>query len=146
MTTAVIKQSTHESFTRDEPTTPGSDRTFGLVMAAALAVVSLMNGWHLGRLWPWTSVGAVLFAVAAWVRPSSLHFLNRLWMKLGLLMHKVVNPVIMGLLFYGTILPTGLVMRLLGKDLLRLKREPKAETYWIARAPGPSPESMRDQF
>jgi hypothetical protein len=146
MTTAVIKQSTHESFTRDEPTTPGSDRTFGLVMAAALAVVSLMNGWHLGRLWPWTSVGAVLFAVAAWVRPSSLHFLNRLWMKLGLLMHKVVNPVIMGLLFYGTILPTGLVMRLLGTDLLRLKREPKAETYWIARAPGPSPESMRDQF
>ena len=146
MTTAVITQSTHESFTRDEPTALGSDRTFGLVMAAALAVVSLLNGWHLGRLWPWTSVGAVLFAAAAWFRPSSLRLLNRLWMKLGLLMHKVVNPLVMGLLFYGTILPTGLVMRLRGRDLLRLKRESKAETYWIARAPGPSPESMRDQF
>ena len=142
----MVKQSTHENFARDEPAAPGSDRTFGLVMAAALAVVSLINGWHLGRLWPWTSVAAVLFAVAAWLRPSSLHGLNRLWMTLGLLMHKVVNPIVMGLLFYGTILPTGLVMRLRGRDLLRLKREPTAETYWIARAPGPSPETMRDQF
>jgi len=146
MPTAMVKQSTHESFARDEPTAPGSDRTFGLVMAAALAVVSLLNGWHLGRLWPWTSVMAVLFALAAWLRPSSLHVLNRLWMKLGLLMHKLVNPVVMGLLFYGTILPTGLVMRWRGRDLLRLKREPMAETYWIARPPGPLPETMRDQF
>jgi len=146
MSTAVIKQSTHESFTRDEPASPGSDRTFGLVMAAALAMVSLVNGWHHGRLWPWTSVAALLFAAAALLRPSSLRVLNSLWMKLGLLMHKVVNPVVMGLLFYGTILPTGLVMRLRGRDLLRLKREPKAETYWIARPPGPSPETMRDQF
>jgi hypothetical protein len=142
----VIKQSTHESFTRDEPVAPGSDRTFGLVMAAALAVVSLMNGWHFGRLWPWTLVAAVLFAGMAWRRPSSLRLLNRLWMRLGLLMHKVVNPIVMGLLFYGTILPTGVVMRLRGRDLLRLKREPDAESYWIARAPGPRPETMRDQF
>ena len=146
MSTAVVKQSTHESFTRDEPDSPGSDRTFGLVMAAALALVSLVNGWHHGRLWPWTSVAALLFAAAALLRPSSLRVLNSLWMKLGLLMHKVVNPVVMGLLFYGTILPTGLVMRLRGRDLLRLKREPKAETYWIVRPPGPSPETMRDQF
>jgi hypothetical protein len=142
----VDKQSTHESFTRDEQDPPGSDRTFGLVMAAALAVVSLGNGWHLGRLWPWTSIAAVLFGVAAWLRPSLLHPLNRAWMKLGLLLHRIVNPVVMGLLFYGTILPTGLVMRLRGRDLLRLKREPSAETYWIARAPGPRPETMRDQF
>jgi hypothetical protein len=144
--TAVIKQSTHESFTREEPVVPGSDRTFGLVMAAALALVSVANGWHLGRLWPWTSIAALLFGLAAWLRPSSLRLLNRLWMMLGLLMHKVVNPIVMGLLFYGTILPTGLVMRLRGRDLLRLKREPDAPTYWIARAPGPRPETMRDQF
>jgi len=142
----VVKQSTHESFVRDEPTAPGSDRTFGLVMAAALALVSLVNVWHHGRLWPWTSIAAVLFAAAAWLRPASLRVLNRSWMKLGLLMHKVVNPVVMALIFYGTILPTGLVMRLRGRDLLRLKREPKAETYWIARPPGPLPETMRDQF
>jgi hypothetical protein len=142
----VIKQSTHESFTREEQVAPGSDRTFGLVMAAALAAVSLVNGWHHGRLWPWTLVAAALFGLAAWLRPSSLHPLNRAWMMLGLLMHRIVNPVVMGLLFYGTILPTGLVMRLRGRDLLRLKRDPNAETYWIARAPGPRPETMRDQF
>jgi hypothetical protein len=143
---AVIQQSTHESFIRDETIAPGSDRTFGLVMAAALALVSAMNGWHFGRLWPWTLVAAVLLACAAWLRPASLRPLNRLWMKLGLLMHKVVNPIVMGLLFYGTILPTGLVMRLRGRDLLRLKREPAADSYWIARTPGPLPETMRDQF
>jgi hypothetical protein len=141
-----MKQSTHESFTREEPATPGSDRIFGLVMAAALAVVGLLNGWHAGRLWPWELLGAVLFGLAAWLRPSSLNPLNRLWMKLGLVLHRIVNPIVMGLLFYGTILPTGLVMRLRGRDLLRLKRDPGADSYWITRPPGPQPETMRDQF
>jgi hypothetical protein len=141
-----MNQSTHENFAPDEDSRPGSDRTFGLVMAAALAVVSLLNGWHFGRLWPWTFAAAALFLLAAWLLPSSLHPLNRLWMKLGLILHKIGNPIVMGLLFYGTILPTGLVMRMRGKDLLRLKRDPAADSYWNARVPGPSPESMRDQF
>lgn len=141
-----MTQSTHENFTRDEVTRPGSDRTFGWVMAGALALVSLLNGWHQGRLWPWTLSAAVLFAIIALVRPSLLHLLNQLWTKLGLLLHGIVNPIAMGLLFFGTILPTGLVMRLRGKDLLRLKREPAAQSYWIARTPGPAPDTMRDQF
>jgi hypothetical protein len=87
-----------------------------------------------------------LFLSAASFRPALLHPLNRLWMKLGLLLHKIVNPIVMGLLFYGTIWPTGLAMRMRGRDLLRLKRDPDADTYWIARPPGPLPETMRDQF
>ena len=141
-----MNPSTHESFAREEAAVPGSDRTFGLVMAAALAAVSLLNGWHHGRLWPWTSAAAVLFLLAAWLARSSLRLLNRLWMKLGLVLHRIVNPIVMGLLFYGTILPTGLVMRMRGRDLLRLKRQPNADSYWIARTPGPAPESMKDQF
>jgi hypothetical protein len=141
-----MKSSTHESFARDEAAVPGSDRTFGLVMAAALAAVSLLNGWHHGRLWPWEAAAAALFLLAAWLKPSALHPLNRVWMKLGLLLHRIVNPIVMGLLFYGTIWPTGLVMRMRGRDLLRLKREPEAGSYWITRTPGPAPESMRDQF
>jgi len=141
-----MPQSTHEGFARDEASLPGSDRTFGWVMAGALALLSFLNGWHHGHLFPWTLSAAALFVAVGWIRPSLLHRLNRLWMKLGLLLHKIVNPIVMGLLFYGTILPTGLVMRLRGKDLLRLKREPDAESYWIARAPGPAPETMRDQF
>jgi hypothetical protein len=115
-------------------------------MAAALALLALINGWHSGRLWPWELILAALFLSAASFRPALLHPLNRLWMKLGLLLHKIVNPIVMGLLFYGTIWPTGLAMRMRGRDLLRLKREPDADTYWIARPPGPLPETMRDQF
>jgi len=141
-----MTQSTHESFVREEGASTGSDRTFGLVMAAALALLALLNGWHHGRLWPWEAAVAVLFLLAALLKPVLLNPLNRVWMKLGLLLHKVVNPIVMGLLFYGTIWPTGVVMRLKDRDLLRLKREPASDTYWIARPPGPAPETMRDQF
>jgi hypothetical protein len=141
-----MNQSTHENFNRDEASSSGSDRTFGLVMAGALVLLALINGWHHGRLWPWELTLAALFLSAAWLRPALLNPLNRLWMKLGLSLHKIVNPIVMGLLFYGTIWPTGLLMRMRGRDLLRLKREPDADTYWIARPPGPLPETMRDQF
>jgi hypothetical protein len=142
-----MKQSTHEVFARDEKIVAGSDRSFGLVMAAAFAAVTLLNGWHAGRVWPWTGGVAALFLAAALLRPAVLHPLNLIWLKFGLLLHRVVNPVVMALLFYGTVLPTGLVMRMLGKDLLRLKREPGADSYWIVRQPpGPAPETMKDQF
>ena len=142
-----MQPSTHEIFTRDEKTAPGSDRTFGLVMATALMLVTLLNGWHTGRAWPWTGAAAALFLAAALLRPAILHPLNLLWLKFGLLLHSVVNPVVMALVYYGTVLPTGLVMRMLGKDLLRLKWQPDADSYWIPRQPpGPSPETMKDQF
>jgi hypothetical protein len=141
-----MNQSTHENFNRDEAASPGSDRTFGLVMAAVLLLVGAVNYHHSGRLWPWELVLAVLFLAAAVLKASLLNPLNRLWMKLGLVLHRIVNPIVMGLLFYGTIWPTGIVMRMRGRDLLRLKREPASDTYWIARAPGPQPETMRDQF
>ena len=141
-----MQQSTHEDFSREEVSAPGSDWTFGLVMAGALALLAVINGLHAGRLWPWELLLAALFLVAAVLKPSLLHPLNRLWMKLGLVLNRIVNPIVMGLLFYGTIWPTGLVMRMRGRDLLRLKRDPVAKSYWISRQPGPLPESMKDQF
>ena len=142
-----MKQSTHEVFSRDEKIEAGSDRSFGLVMAAALAAVSLLNVWHWGRLWPWTGGLAALFLAAGLLRPSVLHPLNLIWLRFGLLLHRIVNPIVMALLFYGTVLPTGLVMRMMGKDLLRLRRQPDADSYWIVRnPPGPAAETMKDQF
>jgi hypothetical protein len=144
---SIMTQSSHEVFVRDEKIVTGSDRSFGLVMALALAAVTALNAWHSGKLWPWTGGLAALFVAAALLRPAVLHPLNLVWLRFGLLLHRVVNPVVMALLFYGTLLPTGLVMRLMGKDLLRLKRQPDADSYWIVRQPpGPSPETMRDQF
>ena len=93
---------------------------------------------------PNTAGASTLAALAV---PRLLAPANRLWMKFGLLLHRVTNPLIMGLLFYLTVTPTALIMRALGKDPLSLRLDPEARTYWIDRdPPGPSAESMTDQF
>ena len=136
----------HESYSSYEAVIGSSDRSFGIVMAAAFGLISLLNWWHNGRSWPWTSGIAALCVAAALFYPAILRPFNRLWLKFGLLLHKVVNPVVMAVVFFGTVLPTGLILRALGKDPLRLKRRPKANSYWIERCPpGPTAESMKDE-
>lgn len=137
----------HENFLRDETVSTGSDRSFGLLMAAVFVVLTLLNAWDDGRAWPVLGVVALLFLMAALLVPAALNPLNRAWLKFGLLLHKLVSPIVMGVVFYGTVLPTGLVMRAMGKDLLRLKLQPEAGSYWIVRQPpGPAPKTMEDQF
>jgi hypothetical protein len=142
-----MKYSAHETFSRDEAVPIGSDRSFGLVMAAGFAVLACLSVWREGRAWPALATIAMFFLVVALFVPAALSRLNRAWLKLGLLLHKIINPIVMGVVFYGAVLPTGLVMRAMGRDLLRLKPQPKAESYWIVRTPpGPAPETMKDQF
>jgi len=72
---------------------------------------------------------------------------GQLWMKLGKSIVKVVSPIALGLLFFGVLTPLGTVIRFIGKDLLRLKYDPRAVSYWKARQPpGPPPDSMTNQF
>jgi len=81
----------------------------------------------------------------AW--PRALAGLNRGWMRVGLLLNRVVSPVAIGVVYYLTLVPMGLAMRAFGKDPLRLKFDRAAISYWIAREPpGPDPKNMRDQF
>ncbi len=142
-----MRNASHEVLSREETAVAGSDRTFGLVMAGALAAATALNFWRGGTWWPWSGGLAALFLAAALLRPALLNPLNHAWLKFGMLLHKVVNPLVMALMFYGAVWPTGLVMRMLGKDLLRLKRQPDATSYWIERQPpGPLPETMKDQF
>jgi hypothetical protein len=137
----------HERLSADEKIAPGSERQFGIVMASALTLLSLLNLWRGGTWWIWTLVLAALFATAAILAPSTLKPLNLAWFKFGLLLHRVLNPVVMALLYYLSVVPTGLIMRAMGNDMLRLKLDPDAESYWIARQPpGPAPETMKDQF
>jgi len=139
---------THEIIRRDEPIKGSSNRSFGLVIATALAIFGL---WPVifgdtGPRW-WLVVPALAIIAAALVAPAVLTPLNRLWTKLGLLMHRVVNPVVMAAIYYGVVTPTGLIVRALGKDLLRLRRDPAAASYWVVREnPGSRGESMRQQF
>ncbi len=138
---------THENLTRDEHLPGGSDRSFGLVFAAFFAIVAAWSWWHAGTWWPWAIGLAAVFGVLAVVAPAALALLNWLWMRLGLLMGKVMNPVILGIMFYGVMLPIGLLLRWRGKDLLRLKLDRAAPSYWIEREPpGPPPETMRNQY
>jgi hypothetical protein len=137
----------HEDLTRDEEVTGPSDRRFGLTIAVVCAVVGAIRlvfghgGW-----WWWLGAG-LLLALLGLCAPALLAPLNRLWLKLGLVLYKVINPVVMALIFVTTIVPTGILMRLCGKDPLRLKREPGAASYWIPRdPPGPAPDTMRNQF
>ena len=141
------RQGLHEDFSREEAATGSSDRGFGLVFAGALGLIGAVRLWrgHPGAAW-WLLVAA-LFLLVALSRPALLAPLNRLWLKLGLLLYGVVNPVVMAILFYLCVMPIGLLMRLLGKDLLRLKFDPKGESYWIERRPpGPAPDTMPNQF
>ena len=88
-----------------------------------------------------------MFALIALAKPALLAWLNRLWIKLGVLLGKVVSPIALGILFYGVLAPVGKVMRFAGKDPLRLKFDPGADSYWIPRdPPGPPPDSMTNQF
>jgi hypothetical protein len=142
-----MKYAHHEHHSYAEHATPGSDRSFGLVMLGACAILAAFNAWHNGRIWPWAAGAALIFGFLALFKPSALAALNRLWFKFGLLLHKIVSPLVMAFVFFGAVLPTGLVARALGKDLLRLKPQPDAKSYWIVRRPpGPAPETMKDQF
>jgi hypothetical protein len=137
----------YEDFNRDDAVQASSNRTFGLVLGlffALICVLPLLRG-HAARWWTVPLSG--FFLIAALVAPDILTPFNRVWTGLGVMLHKITNPVILGVLFYGVFAPFGAVLRLLGKDLLRLKRAPDAGSYWIVKQPpGPPPESLSNQF
>ncbi len=132
--------SSHEDFRRESAVKPSSDRAFGLLFAVVFALIAL---WPLlddaGPRW-WGLAVAGAFAFMALAAPQVLAPANRLWHRFGLLLGRLVNPLVMGLLFYLVVTPTGLILRAFGKDFLRLAREPEADSYWIERTP-PGPEA-----
>jgi hypothetical protein len=137
----------HEDLTREQDVEGSSDRSFGVVFAVVFALIA---GWPLlsgeGPRW-WALAVAAVFALVAMVKPALLAGLNRQWMKLGILLGRIVSPIALGLLFYCVITPIGVALRLAGKDPLRLKFDRGAESYWIRRVPpGPPPDSMTNQF
>jgi hypothetical protein len=95
----------------------------------------------------WALVLAGLFLAVAVLRPALLHPLNQAWMKFGLLLGRVMNPIVMGLLFFIVVAPTAIIFRMLGKDPLRLALDKSVPSYWIERhPPGPAPATMSNQF
>ena len=139
--------SVHESFDRVEETERGTNRGFGAIFVIVFALIAAYGAWQRSASWPWWAGAAGVTGIVTLLVPGVLEPLNRLWMRLALVLSKVLTPVVMAVLFFGTVLPTGLIMRLLRKDLLRLKWNRDARSYWIERQPpGPAPESMKNQF
>jgi hypothetical protein len=149
-----MKPTFHEDFSRKDEIKGSSDRAFGLTVGGILLAIAAVRsglqlwdgegpGWVEGVL---AGVGSLLL-VFGLVAPARLASLNRAWTRLGLLLFKVVNPLVLGLIYLTTIVPIGLLMRWLGRDLLSLKLDRQARSYWVVREPpGPAPETMIRQF
>ncbi len=137
----------NETLKRDEDVQIGSEKSFGIVFAVVFGLIALkplLDGLppHL-----WAGAISAIFLLAAFVAKPLLRPLNVLWFKFGLLLYKVVNPVVMAILYYTTLVPIGLLMRLCGKDPLNRTFDPALKSYWIPRdPPGPEPETMKRQF
>lgn len=129
----------------DQPVNRSSDRQFGLVMAGFFAILAGIAAWRGAGSWIalWLAVGST-FAAAALAAPSVLRPLNRLWFRFGLLLHKIMTPLIMAAMFFGMVTPIALLMRLFGKRPIRPGFDRMAASYWIARDPaGPGPMSKQ---
>ena len=124
-----------------------SNRSFGLVFSVAFAVVGfwpLLNGHPLRY---WALIIAFVFLLLASFVPRILQPLNMLWGRFGALMHRIVAPIIMTVMFFLVVTPMAIIMRRVGKDPLRLGLDRNAKTYWIERHPaGPEPQTMTRQF
>ena len=124
-----------------------SDRSFGFVFAAVFLIIALYPLLHASGIRIWAAVISGLFLLLAALVPQVLAPANRLWTKFGMLLHHIVSPVALGILFFLVVTPTGLLMRLFGKDPLRLRFDPAADSYWIKRdPPGPAADSLNNQF
>ena len=116
-----------------------SDRSFGWTFTGFFTLVALFQ--------PWLLAFAALTAAVTLVRAHWLAPLKRLWMKFGELMHQVMSPLVLGVMFFGMFAPIGIVMRAFGRDTMKRAFDPAARTYWIDRTPpGPPDDSFRDMF
>lgn len=123
-----------------------SNREFGLVMAAFFLLLSIVSARKHGGLpalyLPALSAGFAFFAFAL---PRALAPLNLAWSAVGYLLHRVMSPVILGVLYFLVITPFGVAFRAIKKDPLRLRLDPAAESYWIKREEQPG-KGMTNQF
>lgn len=125
----------------------GSERSFGLVFAAVFFIIAAYPILHGNGLRIWAFVVAAIFLVLALTAPNLLKPLNKLWFQVGLLLNKIVSPIVMGIVFFVTVVPIGLILKARGKDPLNRKLDPSAETYWITIDPNSDERtSMKKQF
>ena len=116
---------------------------FGMVFTIVFLIISFWPLLKSGNIRYWSLIISIIFFVLALLNSDVLTPLNKIWMKFGLILGKIVSPIVMGFIFFGVVTPTGIIMRLLGKDLLNLKKNSN-KTYWIQK--DNKNNNMRNQF
>ena len=121
-----------------------SNRSFGLVFFVVFLIIALwpLKSGEEFRLW--SLVLSIIFIILGILNSKLLTPLNKLWFKFGIFLGVIVTPIIMGIVFFLIVTPTGVLMRLLGKDLLKMDKTKSASTYWIKREKIDS--TMKKQF
>ncbi len=97
-----------------------------------------------GDLRIWSLIISTIFLILGLLNSSILYPLNKIWMKFGYLLGAIIAPIVMALIFFGVVTPTGIFMKIIGKDLLNLKKKKDKKTYWIKKEKLKS--SMKNQF
>ena len=121
----------------------GSNKSFGIVFFIVFLLVAIYPLINNSEIRIWSLITAVIFLILGLTNSKVLTPLNKLWFKFGLLLGKVVSPLIMGIIFFLVVTPTALIMRIIGKDLLNLRFNNK-KSYWIEKT-GPK-SKMKNQF
>tara|TARA_Y100000590_G_scaffold406667_1_gene496215 strand:+ start:1528 stop:1929 length:402 start_codon:yes stop_codon:yes gene_type:complete len=121
-----------------------SNRSFGLVFFVVFLIISL---WPIISEEPiriWSAVISIIFLILGIINSKLLTPLNKIWFKFGILLGNIVSPIVMGILFFAVVTPTGLILRVFGKDLLGKKFDKEKKSYWIKRETPVG--SMKRQF
>lgn len=116
--------------------------TFGILFFILFFIIGLYPLKSGGAIKIWSVVLSLVFLIITIIRPNSLTFINRLWIQFGIVLGKIISPLIMGLVFFFVVTPIGILVRILKKDVMSLKRG--ASSYWINRKD--KVQSMKKQF
>ena len=122
----------------------GSERNFWIVFSVVFLFFSFYPNFSYEKIRLWSLVVSVLFFLISIFQPSILKSLNFLWFKFGILLGRIISPIIMALVFVFAIIPTGIIIRFMGKDPLQRKFLKNKNSYWIPRKI--SRQSMKNQF
>ncbi len=121
----------------------GSNKSFGIVFAVVFSLIALWPLIKGNEIRLWSLIISIIFLMLGLLNSKMLTPLNKLWFKLGILLGNLIAPIIMGIIFFFVVTPTGIIMKLLRKDLIKLKKN-NDESYWIEKKDIKS--SMKNQF
>ena len=120
-----------------------SNRSFGIVFFMVFLLLAFYPLTYNGETRVWSLIISLIFLILGLLNSKILAPLNKLWFKFGIFLGKIISPLIMGIIFFLVVTPIGLIMRILGKDVLNLKYN-KNQSYWIEKK-GPK-SKMKNQF